>query len=191
MNETVKLGLILFLITAISAGILAISNEATSIRIAEAERLADQAAKQETLPNGKTFEEMDEKLEEAIIRDNPNITEIYEGYDGDELVGYTFKMNVNGYGGDIEFMAGISTEGKIMGIKVLNHAETPGLGANSTKPYFTESFRNKPVDQEVVAEREPAGENEVQAITSATMTTDAIVEGVNTAREVYNSTLLQ
>ncbi|NLJ78758.1 MAG: RnfABCDGE type electron transport complex subunit G [Tissierellia bacterium] len=189
MNETIKLGLILFLITALSGGILAFSNEVTSVRIEEAERLADQIAKQETLPNGKIFEEIDEGLAETIIVDNPDIIEIFEGYDDDELVGYTFKMNANGYGGDIEFTVGISTEGKIMGIKILNHKETPGLGANATKPEFTESFRNKPVDQEVVSAREPAGDDEVQAITSATTTTEAIVSGVNVARQIYNETL--
>ncbi|NLJ98987.1 MAG: RnfABCDGE type electron transport complex subunit G [Tissierellia bacterium] len=189
MKETIKLGLTLFLITAISASILAFSNKVTSVRIAEADKIADQAAKTEVLPDGEKFEELEEGKAKEIVDENSKITEIFEGYKGDELVGYTIKIKTNGYGGEIEFMTGISTEGKITGIKVLNHGETPGLGANATKAYFTDSFKNKPVDKEVAAEKDPTGDNEVQAITSATVTTDAVVEGVNIAREAYNSKL--
>ncbi len=87
-------------------------------------------------------------------------------------------------------MTGISTEGKITGIKVLNHSETPpGLGENATKSYFSDSFRDKPVDEELVSAKEPKGDNEVQALTSATTTTNAVLDGVNSAREIYNSKL--
>ncbi len=87
-------------------------------------------------------------------------------------------------------MTGISIEGKITGIKILNHGETPGLGANATKSYFTESFRDRSVDGEITASKSPSGESEVQALTSATRTTDAILDGgVNTARKIYNERL--
>ena len=86
-------------------------------------------------------------------------------------------------------MTGISTEGKITGLKVLNHGETPGLGANSTKPYFSNSFKNKSVASELTAAKKPQGDNEVQALTSATVTTNAIVDGVNIVRQIYNEDL--
>lgn len=189
MNETLKLALILFLITAVSATVLAISNDITAPRIAEADRLKDEQAKMEILPQGDRFEPLEENKLDEIKRDSGNILEIYEGYSGNDLVGYTIKTMVNGYAGEIEFMTGISTEGKITGIKVLNHGETPGLGANATKNYFTDSFRNKSIDGEIVSSKSPTGESEVQALTSATMTTNAIVDGVNIAREVYNQKL--
>ena len=49
MNETIKLALILFIITAVAASVLAISNSVTSERIAEADRLASERAKMEVL----------------------------------------------------------------------------------------------------------------------------------------------
>src|SRR5690625_1003547 len=113
MKETIKLGLTLFLITAISASILAFSNKVTSVRIAEADKIADQAAKTEVLNDGEKFEELEEGKAKEIVDENSKITEIFEGYKGDELVGYTIKIKTNGYGGEIEFMTGISTEGKI------------------------------------------------------------------------------
>ncbi len=105
------------------------------------------------------------------------------------MVGYTFKTRIKGYGGEIELIAGISTEGKVEGIKILNHGETPGLGANATKAHFTDSFKNKSVDRELVAIKDPKEDNEVQALTSATITTNSVVDGINKVLEVYNSKL--
>lgn len=189
MNETLKLALVLFLITAISAAILSVSNDITAPRIAEADALKDTKAKAEVLPEGKKFEPLEESKLNEIKNSDESVLEIFEAYDGENLVGYTIKTVVNGYGKGIEFMTGISTNGKITGIKILNHSETPGLGANATKPYFTESFRNRSVAEEITASKNPSGESEVQALTSATRTTDAILKGVNTAREIYNERL--
>ena len=190
MNETLKLGLILFIITAVAASILAVSNEVTSERIAEADRIANDLAKQQVLEDAKEFKVVDEERLKEIAGSNSHIVEINEGYgNGSEIAGYTFKIKVNGYGGEIEFITGISVDGKITGINVLNHAETPGLGANAKKSYFSNSFKNKPVGSELTAVKDPKGDNEVQALTSATITTNAIVDGVNTIREIYNEKL--
>ncbi|CCQ98380.1 Electron transport complex, RnfABCDGE type, G subunit [[Clostridium] ultunense Esp] len=189
MNETLKLGLILFIITAVAASVLAVSNSVTSERIAEADRLANERAKMEVLDIAEEFNTIDEGRLKDIIGSNTNIVEINEGYKDSDLVGYTFNMKVNGYGGEITFMTGVSKEGKITGLKILNHGETPGLGANSTKPYFSNSFKDKSVDNELTATKSPQGDSEVQALTSATITTNAIVDGVNIVRQVYNEKL--
>lgn len=189
MKETLRLALILFIITAISAAILGVSNEITAPRIAEANELKDQRAKAEILPEGDSFKPLDEGKFNEIKGKNQNVIEIFEAYSGNELVGYTLKTIVNGYGGEIEFMTGISMEGRITGISILNHGETPGLGANASKSFFTDSFKNRTVAEEITASKTPSGEAEVQALTSATQTTDAILLGVNTAREIFNEEL--
>jgi electron transport complex protein RnfG len=189
MNETLKLGLILFIITAISASVLAISNDITAPKIAEADRLKDKLAKEEILPQGDKFDSLDENKLKEIQDIDSNILEIYEGYNGNDVIGYTVKTKAKGYGGEIELMVGISTEGKITGINILNHGETPGLGANATKSYFLDSFKNKSVENDLTASKDPKGDNEVQALTSATITTNAVVDGVNSVREIYNSKL--
>src|SRR5690554_1214573 len=123
MNETLRLGLILFLITAVAALILGLSNMATSDKIAEADRLAKEKAKMKVLEGAEEFSSLDESRLKEIVGSNTNIVEVNEGYKGSDLVGYTFNIKVNGYGGEIEFMTGISTDGKITGLKVLNHGE--------------------------------------------------------------------
>lgn len=190
MKEILKLGLILFIITAVSASVLAVSNNITEPRIAEADRKANDLAKQEVLETAEEFDILDEGKLKEVAGSNSNIIEINEGYSKeDEIVGYTFKTKVKGYGGEMELIIGISTEGEVTGINILNHGETPGLGANATESYFTDSFKNKLVDNELVAVKDPSEDNEVQALTSATITTTAVVDGVNIVREIYNSKL--
>jgi len=191
MNETLKLGLVLLLITAISAFILAVSNNATSAQIEEADRIANDEARKEVLPDTEDFESIDDSELKDINKSNPEVVEIYEGKNGSgELAGYTVKTIVGGFGGDIEVMTGISVEGQITGMKVLSHAETPGLGANADEPEFQERFKGISTENElVIVQESSASENEVEAITSATITSDAVADGVNLAREIYNSQL--
>ncbi|HBT49254.1 MAG: Electron transport complex, RnfABCDGE type, G subunit [Caldanaerobacter subterraneus] len=191
MKETVKVGLILFLITAVAGVILGVSNAVTSEKIAEMEEIANNTAKQEVLKEAKSFVTLDEKRLKEIAGSNQNVLEISEGYDANSsLVGYVFKITSNGYGGEIQFMVGISKKGYITGIKILNHKETPGLGANATKSFFTDSFKGKSVaDKLVVVKHPPKADNEIQALTGATITSNAIVNGVNMVREIYNSKL--
>lgn len=190
MNETVKLGLILFIITAVAAGVLGISNDVTSERIAEIDKITNDLAMQEVLESAESFNLLDETELKEVQDVNSNIIEVNEGYDSSSnLVGYTIKSSTIGYGGEIQFMLGISTDGQITGIKILSHAETPGLGANAEKSYFTDSFKGKPASGELTSSKTPQAENEVQAITSATLTTNGIVDGVNMVLKAYNATL--
>jgi electron transport complex protein RnfG len=190
MNETVKLGLILLIITAVAAAVLGFSNSITAERIAELDKITNNQAMQEVLGDAQDFKLVDEsKLKEAQAVSS-NILEINEGYDSSSnLVGYAIKATAIGYGGEIQFMIGISSDGQITGIKVISHSETPGLGANSEKSYFTDSFKGKSASQELTYSKNPTKENEVQAITSATRTTKGIVNGVNMVLEAYNAAL--
>lgn len=191
MNETLKLGLILLLISAISAVVLGASNNITAAKIAEADQLANDLARKEVLPDADSFKLLDESKSNELISSNPEIIEIYEAYDSsNNLIGYTFKTATGGYGGDVQVMTGISCDGKITGMKVVNHSETPGLGANSTKEYFQERFIGKSTENElVIVKTSPAKDNEVEALTSATITSNAVAKGVNIAREVYKTQL--
>ncbi len=189
MNEIVKLGLTLFIITTIAAGLLSVSNAITADRIAELDKIMNDLAMQEVLEGAEEFKPLDEDKFNDFKSANSNVIEVNEGYDSSSnLVGHTIKANTRGFGGEIVFMIGISTDGDITGIKILTHEETPGLGANAEKKYFTDSFKGKPVSTQLVSAKNPQAENEVQAITSATVTTNGIVNGVNSVLEAYNTT---
>jgi electron transport complex protein RnfG len=73
---------------------------------------------------------------------------------------------------------------------VLSHSETPGLGEKITGTGFISQFTNKSVqNQLVVVKRSVQKENEVQAITGATISSKAVTLAVNSAIDAYNAVI--
>jgi len=187
VRNTVKLGLILFIITAISATILALANEATEGPIALAQEKANNEARQEVLSIATNFESVSKEELTKITVDDNRVKEIYIGNDEDgTMVGYTIKTVSSGYGGELEIITGISVDGKITGMKVVSHSETPGLGANSTKPEFRNQFIDKSTESNLSVAKSAPKENEIQAISGATITSKAVTNGVNAAIDAFN-----
>ncbi len=190
MREIVKLGLILFIITAIAATLLAVANNATSDLIAQVQEQESNKARQEVLPSSDSFTPLDENEFNAIVAENNKIKEVYVGKNSaGELVGYTLKTVASGYGGDIEIITGISAEGNVTGMKVVSHSETPGLGANSTKPEFQNQFLGKSTSSNISVVKSAPKDSEIQAISGATITSKAVTDGVNMAIDVFNNKL--
>ncbi|SDZ32072.1 electron transport complex protein RnfG [Proteiniborus ethanoligenes] len=190
MREIIKLGLILFIITAIAASVLAVANNATSGIIAEVQEQENNKARQEVLPLAQSFVPLDEKEFEEIVLDNDKVKEIYMGNSGSgQLTGYTIKTVSKGYGGEIEIITGISIDGKVTGMKVVSHSETPGLGANATKPEFQNQFLEKLTSPSIAVVKSAPKENEIQAIAGATITSKSVSDGVNIALDVFNNKL--
>ena len=191
MRDVIKLGIILLIITSVAAVVLGLANELTKDKIAMVEAEISEAARRDVLSMANTFEPVDEEIFQDIIRGNNSILEVYEGYsDENTLVGYAIKTSTPGYSGNVEVITGISLEGKITGIKVVSHQETPGLGANATKPAYQNQYTNKPTDQQIeVVKGVPSKENEIQALSGATVSSNAVTDGVNAARKIFNDTL--
>lgn len=185
MKENIKLGLILLLITGIAGFLLGGAYEITKGPISEKVIADKQAAMKEILPAADKFDKADVNIE-----GNEIITEVNTGFKGDKIAGYAIKVAPKGYSGPIEIMVGLSIDGKVTGIKILSHTETPGLGANAPNPEFSGQFTDKPTkDKLVVVKIAPSKENQVQAITGATITSNAVTLGVNDAIDFYNSSL--
>jgi electron transport complex protein RnfG len=100
--------------------------------------------------------------------------------------GYIYTVTPSGYGGPLDLMVGIGVDGKITGIKVLQHSETPGLGAKSTEPAFPKEFVGKDTKSEIKVTKSASPKaDEIKAITAATITSRAVTKGVNICREHY------
>ena len=124
------------------------------------------AVRQTLLPAAASFEAVDG-------------SEVYRGVDANgAAVGYVTVNTVKGFGGDVEISVAVDPEGVIQGISVggANFKETAGLGAKSKEPAFTEQFAGKTAP---VALKKNGGE--IDAITAATITSSAVVRGVNDA----------
>ncbi|NLX85129.1 MAG: RnfABCDGE type electron transport complex subunit G [Synergistaceae bacterium] len=183
MAKILKLGVVLFVFTALTGLILGGVYTMTLEPISAAKEREKMEAFAETLPGANDFKVADYQHDQDIIK------EIDEGSVKGEIVGYNITVTPKGYGGLIEMVVGVEKNGRLSGIKILTQNETPGLGANATDPAFSSQFREKDVDKVVVTKVKPTEENEVQAISGATITSRAVAEGVNTALEYWANNL--
>lgn len=166
-----KLALTLLVITSCVALALAGVNYLTKDIIASIQADKLQAAIEEVLPGGG------EKMPaEAYTDETKLVSAVYAGENG-----YAVEVKPMGFNGEITMMVGVSSEGKVLGIAVVSQAETAGLGAeaaaNSNKG---QAFR----DQFVGLDGKLAVGNDggvIDAISGATITSRAVVEGVNAA----------
>ncbi len=135
MPETVKMILVLTLISAVASLGLAAFNEQTMPAIAENERQFTLRSIKKVLPETDAPNPCDKNEpkfdnspdQDAVCVDGMTV---YRGRKGDEVVGLAVvAVGDKAYSGTITTLVGIGLEGKITGIEVLKHAETPGLGA--------------------------------------------------------------
>ena len=167
-----RLTLTLLIICAVVAGILAAVNAITAPIIAASKEAKTQAAISAVLPGGG------EKIDFAGADKSGTVTEVYASD-----IGYAVKVAPSGFGGAITMMVGIDSNGKVLGISIISHAETPGLGAvaaqNTDKGVaFREQFAGL-----VAGITIGDGENQIDALSGATISSQAIVDGVNAALE--------
>ncbi len=108
--------------------------------------------------------------------------EVYECYNSDdELIGYAFTASGGGYQGTIELMFGVGTElEEIKGIEILASEETPGLGGKIRGENFKNQFRRLEASQGIgLVKSEEPEKGEIQAITGATISSQAVVDIIN------------
>jgi len=188
-----KLGIILFVISAVAACALALTNYVTAGTIEQMNIESNKVARQEVL-EAKDFEQVSAedvaKIAEEIGMEKPEeLLEVYIGTNNGEVVGYTVKTGpTSGYSGEVQVLTGITSDGIISGITIIKHNETPGLGALATGEW-NDQFNGKSATEELVVVKGAAkeGSNEIQAITGSTITSKAVIEGVNTSIAVYQN----
>ena len=171
MREMIKLGLILLLITAVAGLVLGVVNSMTA-DVIEERLIAESLEAMESF-----FPDLDDAsiIDESEFLDYDRVEEGFEVFSNGDVIGYTFKTNTNGYGGTIEMLTGINVEGEVVGIAILSQSETPGLGDVIETDDFKERFVGIDVD----------GEIDVDTISGATVSSNAVIQGVESAIEVY------
>ena len=196
MKGLIKDTIIIFLITLVAGGILGFVYELTKTPI-EGQKILKQANAcaevfKEWNENGElvsvtelTFDEIDVN-EAALETANENndikasVTEVYEAFDpSGNHYGYVISVTTKeGYGGDIKFYMGITDDGVLKGISILEIHETPGLGMRAEE-VLVPQFKNLTGDEFTVTKTGKVTDTEIDAITSATITSKALTRGVN------------
>ncbi len=177
IGAIVKTAVSLFLICAVAAGLVAWVNSVTAGKIDQNAVNEANTAKSAVLPAAESF--ADVTLADGSV-----------GWEGrsaaGETVGYVFSTAASGYGGKLEVMTGFDTAGTVTGVRILSISETPGLGMNAQRESWLDQFTGTAGALEVT--KGAAGENRIAAITSATITSRAMVKAVNAARAYFNET---
>lgn len=162
-----RLAITLLLITACVAAALAGVNAVTEDRIAAIKEANTKDAIEAVLPGGG------EEVDAAVTGNVKNV------YASD--TGYAILVTPSGFGGTIEMMVGVAKDGTVLGISVISHSETAGLGAVAAADTSAgEAFRGQFAGMSgTLAVSKDGGE--VEALTGATITSRAVTKAVNEA----------
>ena len=189
-NKIIKDALALTLITLVAGVTLGGVYEITKDPIAKQEAQAKAEAYEQVFTDAAAFEavEMDDTLTKTI-RDQldqegykaQSIEEVMRAEDqSGETLGYAFTVETSeGYGGDIQFSMGVQNDGTLNGISILSIGETAGLGMNADTPAFKDQFVGKQVEKLQYTKNGATQDDEINAISGATVTTNAMTNGVN------------
>ena len=184
----IKDSLILFIITLVAGLLLGGVYAITKDPIVEAQEEKKQEAYLTVFADAVDFQDMEGiNLEEAsaILGEAG-----YEKYTIDEVklavdaggapLGYVITVtSMEAYSGELTIALGIRMDGTINQISFLTLAETTGLGMEAKNPQFYEQYSNKQVDSFVVTKTGATAEYEIDALTGATVTSNAVTNAVN------------
>jgi len=178
----VKLGVILAVFATAACVMLAFVYSGTKTIIAQRQQADLEAALKELFPDADSFREISD-----IQSPDPAVTieSAYSALKNNETIGAALRISRASYGGPIKIMAGVSANGTITGVKIMEHSDTPGLGANAASPsYFVDraqgipfygQFRGKKVTDPFEVKQD------VIAITASTITSRAVSSSVKAA----------
>lgn len=178
LRPAATLTIICLLITAA----LAVTDSVTKDKIAELSMQKELASRQEVLPQAASFEEIEGTGETTAPCRALDVS--------GSVIGYVIVTSANGYGGSVKVMTGILNDGTVTGVAVLEQSETVGLGANCENEEFRSQFEQEISDDGFTVYKTGQTEPEsggIEALTSATITSSAVVNAVNNAVEIFRT----
>lgn len=190
MGVMLKEAGILFAITLIAGLILGFVNQLTKEPIARQQELKIQKACAAVFEQADSFVETEAEATAYKPADGVRLGTVYTAYGSDGAVmGYVLSVtSTEGYGGDIELMMGVTTEGKLNGISLLSISETPGLGMQAEE-VLVPQFTDREAESFQYTKNGAASADEIDAISGATITTKAITGAVNEGLAYFREVL--
>ncbi|WWR14798.1 RnfABCDGE type electron transport complex subunit G [Lachnospiraceae bacterium JLR.KK008] len=196
MKNMLRDAAILFVITVVAGAILGSVYSVTKEPIAEQEEKKKQEACQEVFADAAAFEAMEVNEEETVVvlaaggYEKSSVNQVMRAQDtaGNDL-GYVITITSHeGYGGDIQFSMGVRMDGTLNGISILSIAETPGLGMRAEE-VLQPQFAEKQVAQFTYTKTGAVSDDQIDAISSATITTNAMTNTVNAGLYYFHTAL--
>lgn len=195
MKEMLKNTVILLVITIAAGLVLGLVYQITKDPIADQEAKKKQEACQEVFQDAASFEVMEintintsEWIQAGYAQES--IDEVMRATDvSGNLLGYVITVTTKeGYGGDIQFSLGVRTDGTVNGMSILSISETAGLGMRAEE-VLKPQFAGKQVERFEYTKSGAVSEAQIDAISGATITTNAVTNGVNAGLYYFRTVL--
>jgi electron transport complex protein RnfG len=194
MLESIRMIVVLTLISAVSSlGLAAFNNytqpiikfnEKTAMISRQLSKVMSDSAAPDPCVKAKAGFDNDPSKETLCVSG----TEVYRCRKGGEIMGYAFKtIGDQAYGGTITCLVGLSPKGKVMGVEIVKHAETPGLGSEIENCTWRKQFVGKgPGDMKWQVKKDGG---DVDALSGATISSRAVLRCISRAQELLKENL--
>jgi electron transport complex protein RnfG len=158
MKEIVRLSAVLFLICLVSATLLALIYNIAEPRIIEQQKSEQEKA---------IIEGLLPQVPEVIEKIGKEDLVFYKAKDAEgNFIAYIFITQARGYSSDIKMVVSLGSVGNIIAVKILQQAETPGIGSRITEGEFLSQFKNKDINKKF------------DTITGATISSRAVIDSI-------------
>lgn len=182
MKKTLKMILTLVIIAGLSGAVLAKVYEMTESKIKNRQKELIEESIFAVLPDTDSYK-----------KETHGELEIFRSFNKDKKPnGIAFIASGTGYQGVIKVIVGVTSGlSEIKGIKILKDEETPGLGARINEKRFNKQFIGLKTGSKIEVVKEEPKDNQIQAITGATVSSEAVVsivnENLNRVKEILKS----
>ncbi len=173
-NEYIKPALVLVCICLVVSFALSRTYAITLPIIEENERKAADAARALVLPDGDGFTKYEGKLVDGVD----------DYFVANNKCGVTVTARGKSFGGDLTTMVGIDADGKITGVTVTKHADTPGLGTKAMTVEYLSQYAGKTADQ-ILATENIKKNADMIFITGATISSNGVYYSVQAAMKQF------
>ena len=178
-NRIIKDTIAITVITLVAGLALGVVQDITADPIAKQEAQAKQDAYKAVFADADSFETVDVDADamQSYLDENGYAA---QSIDETMLAKDAFTVTTSeGYGGDIQFAMGIQDDGTLNGISILSIGETAGLGMRANTDAFKDQFKDKNVDKFEYTKTGATADDQIDALSGATITTNAMTNGVN------------
>lgn len=197
MSKIMKNTAILTAITLVAGSLLGLVYEVTKEPIAMAQEDTKQGAYGAVMEDAKKFkayEAFDQDEAKKVVAEagyTDDITDVVVAVDqSGKEIGYVVSVTSHdGYGGDIALSVGILNDGTVKGMETLSIAETAGLGMKATEATFKDQFKDKKVEKFTYTKSGEEGDDKIDALSGATITTNAVTNAVDAALVYFQNVL--
>lgn len=182
MKDLIKMVVVLTVISVVAGYLLATTNKITKAPIATAGLAEKMDAMKKVLPPYDN----DPAANTCVVQEAGKQWTFYVARRQGAFAGAAFEAaSDQGYSGTIRILAGILPDNNIKGLEIIEHAETPGLGAKISENAFKDQFQGKAVLSTRWTVKKDGGD--IDAITGATISPRAVVAALKTGLEVYTN----